>query len=39
MALVSQDFLIYLQFLQSSTIDYLSQIVEEGVIFAYEDAL
>ena len=37
--ILSSEYVVFLEFLKNSTIDYLSQIIEEGIIFAYEDAL
>jgi hypothetical protein len=39
MAVISQDFMVYLFFLQNNALEHLSQIVEEAIIFAYEDAI
>jgi hypothetical protein len=30
---------VFIDLLRGQTLDYLSQVIEEGIIFAYEDAL
>jgi len=35
---LASDFAVYLDFLKNGTVDLLSQVLEESVIFAFEDA-
>jgi len=39
MIVLSQEYVVFLEFLKSQTVEFLSQIIEEAIIFAYEDAL
>lgn len=36
---LSKDYVVFLEYLQNQSVDLLCQLIEEGVIFAYEDAL
>jgi hypothetical protein len=38
LAILSQDQIVHIEFLQTNTIDFISQIVEEGLIFVFDDA-
>eukprot|EP00350_Pseudokeronopsis_sp_OXSARD2_P006401 CAMPEP_0170553122 /NCGR_PEP_ID=MMETSP0211-20121228/10958_1 /TAXON_ID=311385 /ORGANISM="Pseudokeronopsis sp., Strain OXSARD2" /LENGTH=158 /DNA_ID=CAMNT_0010861257 /DNA_START=864 /DNA_END=1340 /DNA_ORIENTATION=+ len=37
--ILSQDYANFLEFLQSQALDFMCQILEEGVIFGYEDSM
>lgn len=39
LSIISSDYVVFLDCLQSNMLDYICQILEEGVIYAYEDAL
>ena len=39
LSILSSDYVVFLDCLQSNMLDYICQILEEGVIYAYEDAL
>ncbi|CDW88620.1 UNKNOWN [Stylonychia lemnae] len=37
--ILSSDYVVFLECLQHQTLDFMSQLIEEGVIYAYEDAI
>ena len=39
MILLASDYAVFLEYLQSSTLDWLSQMIEEAVIYAHDQAI
>ena len=36
---MANEFVVFLDFLKNGNLDYLAQIMEEAIIFAYDDAV
>ena len=36
---LTSDYVVFLEFLQGQTFEFLTQLIEEAVIYSYEDAI
>ena len=39
LVVLTSDYVVFLEFLQGQTFEFLTQLIEEAVIYSYEDAI